>query len=71
MKEVEDLRSIGKELCPEDRRKNSYLPEKSVRLRRKRPTALNDSGDIQGSQSLVKKRRKETFDAALEIHGGI
>ena len=43
-----------------------YLPEKSIKLRQKKPTVLTSPL----SQSQARKRRAELFEAACQIHGG-
>lgn len=50
-------------------KKGKYLPTRSVYNRKKMPTMFED-GKLQISERVASSRRKETYEAALEIHGG-
>lgn len=65
LEETEEIRCELEAPCKK-KAKHMYLPEKSVKLRRKTPTVLTTPL----SQAQARKRRAELFEAACQIHGG-
>lgn len=66
MKEVESAIQVDIEPAS---KKGKYLSERSLENRKSIPTAFAD-GKIQLSDRVAGSRRKETYQAALEIHSG-
>ena len=69
VKDIEQLKDIGSDFAEPARKKGRYLSARSAENRKKMPTAFKDS-TIQISEKVARSRREETYQAALEIHGG-
>ena len=69
VEQIEDLERIEKELVSEPKRKKSFLSDRAVKCRQKQPTQFTN-GIIQIRSRVASVRRTETYQAAVEIHGG-
>ena len=70
VEQIEDLERIEKELVSEPKRKKRrFLSDRAVKCRQKQSTAFTN-GIIQISSRVASARRSETYQAAVEIHGG-
>lgn len=74
IEDIEDLESIEKELgrtkeLEPKRKRRRFLPDKAITSRQKKPTDYAD-GLMQISSRVARTRRSETYQAAVEIHGG-
>ena len=70
MKEREELKEIAIEhdAIEPARKKGKYLSNRSIDNRKKMPTMF-EAGKLQISE-VARSRREETYQAALEVHGG-
>ena len=66
---IESLQNTEKELSDIDQ-KAMILSGRALENRKKNPTGFS-GGKIKISEKVARNRRKETFKAAAEIHGGI
>ena len=71
VEQIEDLERIEKELVVSEpkRKRRRFLSDRAVKSRQKKPTEFTD-GIIQISSRVARARRSETYQAAVEIHGG-
>ena len=68
--QVEEAEQVEHELTQDDSVKRcSHLSEKALQNRRKNPTSF-ENGKVTLKPVSLRQRRKETFRAAQEIHGG-
>ncbi|CAB4042747.1 Hypothetical predicted protein [Paramuricea clavata] len=68
--QIEDLEDIKQELRqPDKKSRASQLSEKALQSRKDNPTGF-ENGKITLTTPNARKRRKETFMVAQEIHGG-
>ena len=71
MQKIEGLQKPEKELNDSNlNHKEMILSARALENRRKNPTEFRE-GDIQISSRVTRNRRKETFKAAADIHGGL
>ena len=64
------MQEIASDLTGEPaRKKGKYLSARSINNRIKSPT-LFKSGKIQNNEKVARSRREQTYQAAIEIHGG-
>lgn len=67
--EVEGLQEVRDELVQEARVSSEHASKSTEKSRWKVPTYFED-GKVNVSAVLARKRRKVTFEAARQIHGG-
>ena len=63
--EIEDALEVDEPVI----KKGKFLPARAMESRRKMPTSLIDD-KVQINARVARSRRKQTYEAAVEIHGG-